>query len=121
MFLFLAVYGVTVGLAYSVYSSYECTSTTHAHAVRQVCSGETYFTLGSVLWFVFLIAGARTISRRHSGSHKYAPIATAEAAASSSHGPDNYTEDADAEAPMAPGSSGTSSGSYGSAGMAKPS
>ena len=110
-----------MGLAYSVYSSYECTSTMYAHAVRQVCSGQTYFTLGSIVWLVVLLAGAHTIFRRHNGSHKYAPIATAEAAASSSYGPDNYTEDADAEAPMAPGSSGTSSGSYGSAVMAKPS
>ena len=106
-----------MGIAYSVYSSYECTSTTYAHATRQTCSGQTYFSLGSVLWFFILVAGAHAIFRRHNDSHKYAPIASAEAAASSNYGPDDYTQDA--EAPMAP-TAGTSSGSYGSAAMAKP-
>ena len=68
---FLVIYGVTVGVAYSVYASYYCSTTTYAHYARQSCEGQTYFSMGAVAWFFVMVAGTHAIFRRHHDSHKY--------------------------------------------------
>ena len=66
----LPLQGTTVGVAYSVYASYECTDDSRAHYARQSCEGQAYFSAGAIAWFFVMVAGTHALFRRHHESHK---------------------------------------------------